>query len=140
MNPVTVNLDHTLVSVSSSSMKSSAETNNGTKKDEAESRMLIPMSKLSSEAAALVLAGCRSLILIDGETTGDPLESAAFKAMRWEVASKSGNVVPSPATEKKQAGVPISSCSEIKILTRHHFSSKLQRMSCVVMDEANHKY
>lgn len=123
MNPVTVNLDHTLVSVSSSSMKSSAETNNGTKKDEAESRMLIPMSKLSSEAAALVLAGCHSLILIDGETT-----------------SKSGNVVPSPATEKKQAGMPIALLSEIKILTRHHFSSKLQRMSCVVMDVANHKY
>jgi len=146
MNPVTVNLDHTtLVSVSSSSMKSSAETNNGTKKDEAESRMLIPMSKLSSEPAALVLAGCHSLILIDGETTGDPLESAALKAIRWEVASKSGNVVPSPATEKKQAGMPIafvgsSACSEIKILTRHHFSSKLQRMSCVVMDVANYKY
>ena len=82
MNPVTVNLDHTLVSVSSSSMKSSAETNNGTKKDEAESRMLIPMSKLSSEAAALVLARCHSLILIDGETTGDPLESAALPG-RW---------------------------------------------------------
>lgn len=146
MNPATVNTDHvTLVSVSSSSKMSSVETNNGSKKDEAESRMLIPMSKLSSEAAALVLAGCHSLILIDGETTGDPLESAALKAMRWEVAAKSGNVVPSSATEKKQAGMPVafvrsSSCSEIKILTRHHFSSKLQRMSCVVMDVANHKY
>ena len=111
MNPVTVNLDHaTLVSVSSSSVKSSAETNNGTKKDEAESRMLIPMSKLSSEAAALVLAGCRSLILIDGETTGDPLESAAFKAMRWEVASKSGKLCLRQQQRRNRQGCQLLCC------------------------------
>ena len=110
MNPVTVNLDHTLVSVSSSSMKSSAETNNGTKKDEAESRMLIPMSKVSSEAAALVLAGCRSLILIDGETTGDPLESAAFKAMRWEVASKSGKLCLRQQQRRNRQGCQLLCC------------------------------
>jgi len=104
------------------------------------------MSKLSNEAAALVLIGCHSLVLIDGETTGDPLESAALKAMRWEVAMKSGHVVPSPGTDKKQAGAPFciarssSPAAEIKILSRHHFSSKLQRMSCVVKDIANGKY
>ena len=54
-------------------------------KDEADSQLLTPMTKLSHEAA-LVLTGCHSLVLIDGETTGDPLESAALKAMRWEVA------------------------------------------------------
>jgi len=131
-----------------------AESNNTTTKknggkDDAESKLLTPMTKLSHEAA-LVLTGCHSLVLIDGETTGDPMESAALKAMRWEVASKSGHVVPSAGTEKKQAGLPFSvpgsggasspSCAEIEILSRHHFSSKLQRMSCVVKDTANRKH
>lgn len=139
MNPTTVSTDHMAL------VSSSPSTKDGQKKDDAESRMLMPMTKLSNETAALVLAGCHSLILIDGETTGDPLESAALKAMRWEVAAKTGNVVPSSATEKKQAGLPFSFagsslCSEIKIVSRHHFSSKLQRMSCVVLDVANRKY
>ena len=115
-------------------------------KDDTESRLLTPMTKLSPEAA-LVLTGCHSLVLIEGETTGDPLESAALKAMRWEVSSKSdGRVVPSASTEKKQAGTPFTmpntnfESGEIEILSRHHFSSKLQRMSCVVKDVANKKY
>ena len=122
--------------------KKSNKTNED--KDDSENQLLTPMTKLSHEAS-LVLAGCHSLVLIDGETTGDPLESAALKSMRWEVALKSGNVVPSAATEKKPAGTPLtfpnsSPSSEIEILCRHHFSSKLQRMSCVVKDVANRKY
>jgi cation-transporting ATPase 13A1 len=147
MNAATVGRDlKTLVtSLSSSSPNTSTAQKDLSKKDDAESRLLTPMTKLSHEVAALVLVGCHSLILIDGETTGDPLESAALKAMRWEVAAKSGNVVPSLATEKKQAGVPLSlpgwsSCSEIKILSRHHFSSKLQRMSCVIRDVASRRH
>ena len=114
-------------------------------KDDTESRLLTPMTKLSHEAS-LVLSGCHSLVLIDGETTGDPLESAALKAMRWEVALDSGHVVPSAGTEKKHGGAPFfmpgnaSPCSQIDILSRHHFSSKLQRMSCVVKDVVNRKY
>lgn len=124
----------------------SSKSTNGTNgdKDEAENRLLTPMTKLSHEAS-LVLAGCHSLVLIDGETTGDPLESAALKSMRWEVAPDTGNVVPSAKTEKKQAGMPFtfpntSPSSNIEILCRHHFSSKLQRMSCVVKDVANRRY
>eukprot|EP00986_Skeletonema_menzelii_P014146 scaffold8992_cov144-Skeletonema_menzelii.AAC.2 len=119
----------------------STNTKKGSK-DDATSQLLIPMTKLSHQAA-LVLTGCHSLVLIDGETTGDPLESAALKAMRWEVSTESGNVVPSAASEKKQAGSPFSMpgnsspSAEIEILSRHHFSSKLQRMSCVIRDVAN---
>jgi cation-transporting ATPase 13A1 len=123
-----------------------AKTTNNTneRNDDAENQLLTPMTKLSHEAS-LVLAGCHSLVLIDGETTGDPLESAALKSMRWEVTSDSGNVVPSASTEKKQGGSPFkfpnsSPSSEIEILCRHHFSSKLQRMSCVVKDVANRRY
>jgi len=127
-----------------SDLEALLKSNNAKKgsKEDAASQLLIPMTKLSHQAA-LVLTGCHSLVLIDGETTGDPLESAALKAMRWEISTESGNVVPSAASEKKQAGLPFSmpgtssTSAEIEILSRHHFSSKLQRMSCVVRDVAN---
>eukprot|EP00980_Cylindrotheca_fusiformis_P025323 scaffold13478_cov132-Cylindrotheca_fusiformis.AAC.16 len=105
---------------------------------------LTPMVKLD-DAAAMVLAGCHSLVLIEGETTGDPLETAALKSMRWHLSSTTGNAAPAPATEKKTAGklINIPACgsvSEIEVLTRHHFSSKLQRMSCVIKSVANGKH
>ena len=136
-----------LVTASSTSAAIIANDSKKAGKDDAESRLLTPMTKLSHEAA-LVLSGCHSLVLIDGETTGDPLESAALKAIRWEISStsKTGNVVPSAATEKKSGGIPVtmpgtsSPSADIEILSRHHFSSKLQRMSCVVKDVANRKH
>jgi cation-transporting ATPase 13A1 len=94
------------------------------------------MSKVGGEAG-LVLAGCHSLVYIDEETTGDPLESAALKAMRWTLSPSSATVIPAPATEKKEGGKALQlkssgTVGEVQILTRHHFSSKLQRMSCVI--------
>ena len=129
------------------------EDNKDSTTENVSGKLLTPMTKLSDDAAAaLVLTGCHSLVLIDGVTTGDPLESAALKAMRWEVSSKQSksvgrcSVVPMVGTEKKRPGLPFtannsgSPCSEIEILSRHHFSSKLQRMSCVVKDVANRKH
>lgn len=116
----------------------------GTTKDESVDiqKNLTPMIKCGGEAA-LVLAGCHSLVMIDGETTGDPLESAALGAMRWGVSKSSGNVEPLPATEKRQGGKAITvsnaALTELEILARHHFSSKLQRMSCVVKDVMNRR-
>jgi manganese-transporting P-type ATPase len=105
-------------------------------KEAEDQKFLTPMRQVHTEAA-LVLSGCHSLVYIENETTGDPLESAALRSMGWELSSKSGNAVPSPDKEKRPGGKPIAtskgtSLSEIEILTRHHFSSKLQRMSCVV--------
>jgi manganese-transporting P-type ATPase len=100
-------------------------------------KFLTPMSKLSNgTAAALVIAGCHSLVVYDEETTGDPLESAALRSMRWHISLSSGNAEPAPAMGKIPAGQAITldcdTFTSVKILTRHHFSSKLQRMSCVV--------
>lgn len=96
---------------------------------------LTPMSKVGG-AAALVLAGCHSLVVYDDETTGDPLESASLRAMRWHISLATGYAEPAPASTKTPAGKSISfqtnQISSIQILTRHHFSSKLQRMSCVI--------
>jgi len=99
--------------------------------------VLTPMTKVSNEAA-LVLAGCHSLVSIDGELTGDPLEIAALTAMRWGLDGSSNHVLPLSATEKKKGGKKIFisglEISELNVLTRHHFCSRLQRMSCVVQD------
>lgn len=103
---------------------------------DADKKLLTPMTKVGG-GAALVLAGCHSLVFIDEETTGDPLESASLQSMRWTLSSKTANAVPAETTEKKEGGKVIDiagsgKISEVEILTRHHFSSKLQRMSCVV--------
>jgi len=104
-------------------------------KIEDDDKFLTPVEKLSGEAA-LVLAGCHSLVVYDEETTGDPLEKAALRSMRWHLSIQSGHAEPAPAMGKKPAGKPIglpgSQITNIQVLTRHHFSSKLQRMSCVV--------
>eukprot|EP00934_Nitzschia_sp_Nitz4_P001361 Nitzschia sp. Nitz4//scaffold355_size15944//935//5792//NITZ4_008866-RA/size15944-processed-gene-0.13-mRNA-1//1//CDS//3329548945//1361//frame0 len=104
-------------------------------KEENES-ILTPMMKVENEAG-MVLAGCHSLVFIEGETTGDPLEQAALRSMRWEISSDTGRAVPCPATEKRKGGQKFAlkdggKAQEIEVLTRHHFSSKLQRMSCVI--------
>jgi manganese-transporting P-type ATPase len=100
-------------------------------------KFLTPMSKISKgTAAALVIAGCHSLVVYDEETTGDPLESAALRSMRWHISLSSGNAEPAPAIGKIPAGQAITlngdTFTSVNIVTRHHFSSKLQRMSCVI--------
>eukprot|EP00521_Asterionellopsis_glacialis_P010024 CAMPEP_0195288728 /NCGR_PEP_ID=MMETSP0707-20130614/5273_1 /TAXON_ID=33640 /ORGANISM="Asterionellopsis glacialis, Strain CCMP134" /LENGTH=1602 /DNA_ID=CAMNT_0040348627 /DNA_START=32 /DNA_END=4840 /DNA_ORIENTATION=+ len=116
----------------------------GVSSDAGAKDIMTPMTKIANEAG-LVLAGCHSLINVDGETTGDPLESASLAAMRWRVAPGTAHIVPAEATEKKIEGKKISipqsaPTSELQILIRHHFSSKLQRMSCVVRDVTNNRH
>lgn len=113
-------------------------------KEDEDGKFLTPMIQLRAEAA-LVLAGCHSLVFIEGETTGDPLESAALRAMRWHLSKNNGHAQPLPDTDKRKGGMPIElkdggRVSEVEVLTRHHFSSKLQRMSCVVKSVSTGKH
>mmetsp|Transcript_13037 Transcript_13037/g.30736 ORF Transcript_13037/g.30736 Transcript_13037/m.30736 type:complete len:1568 (-) Transcript_13037:155-4858(-) len=113
-------------------------------KEDEDPKFLTPMIQINDEAA-MVLSGCHSLVYIEGETTGDPLESAPLKAMRWELSKDNGNAVPSAATKKRPEGKPIDTFCEkkitqIEVLTRHHFSSKLQRMSCVIKSVTSGKH
>lgn len=115
-----------------------------TRKVEDGIKLLTPMGKLSNQAAALVLAGCHSLVVYNDETTGDPLESASIKAMDWHLDSE-GRAVPAPAKGSRSAGTSLSwpggpTVSSVEILGRHHFSSKLQRMSCVVKTNGGHLF
>ncbi len=108
---------------------------------EGDKEILTPMTKINDEAA-LVLASCHSLVLIEGEVTGDPLESAALQSMRWGIDKATGHAKPQPATEKKEGGKQIllaskKNVTDLEVVARHHFSSKLQRMSCVARDVKN---
>jgi cation-transporting ATPase 13A1 len=112
-------------------------------KEDEDAKFLTPMIQVHDEAA-LVLAGCHSLVYIEGETTGDPLENAAMRSMRWELSNETGRAVPRPDTEKRKGGQLIQAAggkiSELEVLNRHHFSSKLQRMSCVVKSVSTGKH
>mmetsp|Transcript_26285 Transcript_26285/g.30249 ORF Transcript_26285/g.30249 Transcript_26285/m.30249 type:complete len:1611 (-) Transcript_26285:174-5006(-) len=120
------------------------------KKEGTNDSNLTPMTQVLNESG-LVLAACHSLVVVDDETLGDPLESASLSAMRWNVTTTTHGpsrqtrerIVPMPSTEKRTGGQALMIDSlpvtKLEILTRHHFSSKLQRMSCVVNDVDNRR-
>ena len=83
-------------------------------KEDEDSKFLTPMIQIHDEAA-MVLSGCHSLVHIEGETTGDPLESAPLKSMRWELSEENGHAIPSAATEKRPQGKSIDVFSEKNI-------------------------
>eukprot|EP00607_Mallomonas_marina_P002717 CAMPEP_0182440352 /NCGR_PEP_ID=MMETSP1167-20130531/87011_1 /TAXON_ID=2988 /ORGANISM="Mallomonas Sp, Strain CCMP3275" /LENGTH=1295 /DNA_ID=CAMNT_0024634289 /DNA_START=719 /DNA_END=4606 /DNA_ORIENTATION=- len=99
------------------------------------------MTQANAECT-LVLGACHSLVLIDGKVGGDPLEVASLRAIQWEVPPlmldtvrpKPENLVREPKTISFQGRSGLSSLTigQVRILARHHFSSKLQRMSVVV--------
>lgn len=97
---------------------------------------MTPMKEASSEMF-LVLGGCHSLVLVDGKIAGDPLEVASLKAIRWEMLPGSTDVTrPRPEmlvdkTFNLSVQGKLVELKQVKIIARHHFSSKLQRMSVV---------
>ncbi|XP_046376325.1 endoplasmic reticulum transmembrane helix translocase-like [Haliotis rufescens] len=68
---------------------------------------------------AQVMATCHSLVQLDDEMVGDPLEKATLNAVEWTL-TKGEAVVPQ---KKKTHGM--------KIFHRFHFSSALKRMSVI---------
>ena len=100
---------------------------------------LTPTGQANAEMT-LVLGACNSLVLVDGKVAGDPLEVASLRAVKWELPEKGpmDTVRPKPEVsidrplyvETLDSGK--IKLTQAKILARHHFSSKLQRMSVVV--------
>ena len=76
-----------------------------------------------------VLAGCHSLVSINNEIVGDPLEKAAMATINW--VTKGGDV--SIPRHKGQS----TSKRLVRILKRFHFQSSLQRMTCLVEVEGS---
>lgn len=75
----------------------------------------------SSVDASLVLAACHSLVYVDNELIGDPLELAALDAVEWTYG-RSGTCVPKRGGSSSVSGT---------IVTRFRFTSALQRMSVI---------
>ncbi|KAF8062935.1 PDR2 [Scenedesmus sp. PABB004] len=73
-------------------------------------------------AACHVLAACQSLVQVEGELIGDPLEKAALQACRWTYG---GDVAISPDKRVRAA-----------VVQRYHFSSALRRMGAVILVDA----
>ena len=73
-----------------------------------------------------MMACCNTLMNIDGELIGDPLEKAAFLATGWQLSSGSGGATG--AFRGPFAGTPVS----VKQIQKFHFSSELKRMAVVV--------
>jgi cation-transporting ATPase 13A1 len=72
--------------------------------------------------AQLVLAGCQSLVEVEGELIGDPMEISAVKTVGWALnASSSDTSVLAPANSTT------ASSSRIDIWHRHGFDPDLQR-------------
>mmetsp|Transcript_357 Transcript_357/g.813 ORF Transcript_357/g.813 Transcript_357/m.813 type:complete len:1571 (-) Transcript_357:629-5341(-) len=59
----------------------------------------------SNKSASLVIAGCHSLVQVDGKTFGDPLEQAALMGIKWRFDPKTQTAAPNehfkdPARDK----------------------------------------
>jgi manganese-transporting P-type ATPase len=74
--------------------------------------------------AVMVLAACHSLVNINGDLVGDPLEKAAFIATNWLLTGAEG--------APKVTGAFGRSKVTIEPLHKHRFSSELKRMSVLV--------
>lgn len=92
----------------------------GTEVENEDGYNMVPVPQASMDAS-LVLATCHSLVYVDNEIIGDPLELAALESIEWNYG-RSGTSVP------KRSG---ASTAYGKILQRYRFSSALQRMSVI---------
>ena len=93
--------------------------------------------------ATVVLGACHALVLVDGKVAGDPIEAAALRAIKWEVQEKQRSGFAQVTLCRPQPPqlalrgtsafevLGFGSAAQLEILARHHFSSKLQRMSVV---------
>ena len=80
------------------------------KPDAAEGGGFTPLTACpeAGKAASLVVAGCHSLVQIDGKTFGDPLEQAAMMGVKWRFNPKTQTALPTedfkdPARDKALA-------------------------------------
>ena len=76
------------------------------------------------QEVSLVMACCNTLMNIDGELVGDPLEKAAFLATGWQLSSGAGSGVC--------RGSFAGTHATIKQVQKFHFSSELKRMAVIV--------
>ncbi|CDW52618.1 cation transporting ATPase 13A1 [Trichuris trichiura] len=79
---------------------------------------IVPLQEAPQESIR-VLVTCHSLVQLETELIGDPLEKACLAGSEW-ILTRQDTVIPS-----KSKQVPLHICH------RYHFSSSLQRMSVI---------
>lgn len=83
---------------------------------------MVPVVEGSVDAS-LILSSCHSLVYVDNELIGDPLELAALEAADW-MYGRSETCVPKRGGASSVSG---------KIVRRFRFASALQRMSVITV-------
>lgn len=85
--------------------------------------------------SSLVLAGCHSLVQIDGKMVGDPVEEASIRAIDFSYDATTRRCQAKPDSDRgseRRWGANVAQKEVfVQILHRNHFASKLQRMSVV---------
>jgi manganese-transporting P-type ATPase len=69
-----------------------------------------------------VLGGCHSLVHLDGELVGDPMETAALRGIDWKYS-------------KSETASSNRGRHTLHVVQRYHFNSNLKRMTTVVTSE-----
>ncbi|KAL8021363.1 putative P-type ATPase, subfamily V, P-type ATPase, A domain superfamily, HAD superfamily [Plasmopara halstedii] len=94
----------------------------------------VPMIAANLDAT-LVLAGCQSLVQIDGKMVGDPVEEASIRAIDFTYDASTRYCQAKKDLERageRRWGQGINQKDVfVQIMHRNHFVSKLQRMSVV---------
>lgn len=80
----------------------------------------------------LVLAGCQSLVLLNGQVVGDPLELTAVQGIKWNVVFGSNHAQGGSSVQPSYFSNRRGEIQSIDILHRYSFSSEHKRMSTVV--------
>ncbi|KAG1664897.1 hypothetical protein FOA52_006243 [Chlamydomonas sp. UWO 241] len=78
------------------------------------------------DATDLVMAGCQSLVLLEGtDVVGDPLEKAGLEACGWTFGD---GIVTAPGGKRRA-----------RLFHRYHFNSNLKRMTTLVSVDSGNK-
>lgn len=94
-------------------------------------------AKKFADDSRFVIAGCHSLIQLEGKIIGDPLEKCALQAMGWSFSNHVASPIP-PRKDgiddgqlQRKRNNP-TTYPNVRIWHRFAFSSALKRMSCIV--------
>jgi cation-transporting ATPase 13A1 len=71
----------------------------------------------------IVIAGCHSVVEVNGKNVGDPVETAALHWVGWDLDAQANKAKPGQNAPRSTQD------TSVKVVHRFHFSSKLQRMS-----------
>ncbi|CAI5720851.1 unnamed protein product [Peronospora effusa] len=80
----------------------------------------------------LILAGCQSLILLNGQIAGDALEMTAVRSINWYLTSREGEEKSLSSLQPSFYSARRGEIQEVTILRSFAFSSELKRMTTVV--------